>query len=395
MLISDFSFNYYVDYPAVRISPDDLQWSMPLPMNRQPSKLSANRSASEITYGDYFQSTGDFLTRHLPFLISTLGGTAETEAASTAIKKVDIHLVKHGAFYHPAKVTVHTDQGKFLMALNVAVGREGRALLGIETANLKRLHHNAICREVLPRVLVQGEGFSPGNKPVPIFAAEWFDGFCEFHICADSGCCEGRAWKVWDENGDWCMTPDQVAALYHRAAFILTACYHPLTFEAVLDWHHAAGDFVVKRSGKEVDVRLVTVRRYTTLCDVPADDGKALADILDAWVLFVLDVTLRIRLDRLDGVGRVVWADDWVVPHVWQGFVQGTGHMAARLDLPADLIDGLFQYLAAHSVEDLIGLGRSVAARLNKLSEETAVIHEHLSGHAALLKDVIEQRDSG
>lgn len=348
-----------------------------------------------MTYGDYFQSAGDFLTRHLPALISILGGTTEREAASSAIEDIDIHLVKHGAFYHPAKVTVHTDQGQFLMALNVAVGREGRALLAIETANLQRLYHDAIRRDVIPRVLVQGEGGIPGKKPVPIFAAEWFDGFCEFHICADSDRREGQAWKVWDENGDWCMAPDQVAALYRLTASILTSCYCPLTFEAVLDWHHAAGDFVVKRSGREVDVRLVTVRRYAPLCDVPADDGKTLADILDAWVLFVLDLTLRIRLDRLDGVGRVVWADDWVVPHVWQGFVQGAGHMAARLELPADFIDGFFQYMAAHSVADLIGLGRSVAARLTKLPEETAVIHEHLSGHAALLKDAIERWVSG
>jgi hypothetical protein len=368
---------------------------MPLPMNRQASVPFANRSASEITYGDYFQSAGDFLSRHLPALIRSLGGTVEAEAAPAALKDVDIHLVKHGAFYHPAKVTVYTDQGKFLIALNVAVGREGRTLLAVETANLKQLHHNTTGREAIPRVLGQGEGGIPGKKPVPMFAAEWFDGFYEFHICADSGRPESLAWKVWDENGDWCMTPDQVAALYHRAAFILTACYHPLTFEAVLDWHHAAGDFVVKKSGREVDVRLVTVRRYAPLCDVPADEGKTLADILDAWVLFVLDVTLRIRLDRLDGVGRVVWVDDWVVLHVWQGIVQGAGHMAARLELPADFTEGLFQYLEAHSVADLIDLGRSVAARLTKLPEETAVIHEHLSGHVALLKDVIEQVGSG
>lgn len=340
-----------------------------------------------MTYGDYFLSSLHFLTRHLPAAIAALNGNPQP---GPDIRDVDIHLVKHGAFYHPAKVTVRTDQDKILMALNVAAGRQGQSVMAVEPDNLNRLHQDVLDRDMVPRVLARGRGKVAGKPAVPMFAAQWFDGFCEFHLCRDPQCDEAQAWKVWDESGDWFLAPDQMAEVYRRAAFILTCCYNPLSFEAVLDWHHAAGDFIIKKKDRTMDVRLITIRRYAPLCDMPADNGITLTDVLDGLVLFLLDLTLGMRLDRLDGVSRMAWAGDAVLPAVWQGFNQGLSRMAEFRGVPPDFIAGVGQYLAAHSVDDLVGLGCRVEARFRHLPEESQLIHRHLPGHAVLLRDLIE-----
>jgi hypothetical protein len=381
-------FLFYLDNPAKSISDRDPQWFQPLPLTRPTVDRLQPRADLEptITYGDYFQAAADFLGQHLGAIVENIQKDHPTGASSAMIRQTSVHLVKHGAYYHPAKVSVHTGRQVLHLVLNVAVSQAGRGLIRHETVNLIRLDRK-VPRPLLPRVLARGEGAVCGKPSLAMFAAQWFDGFSEFHASADPLCTDRRIWKVWGESGDWLLTSPQVRRVFVQAAAILTCYYNPFTFESILDWHHAAGDFVVQKRKRRIDVRLITVRRYAPLLDLAAEEVD-LRDTLDGLILFLLDLSLRMRLDRLDGVGRMVWAQDWVASAVWKGFLLGMQNMAVLRKLPPEFIDGVIRYAAAHDARAWEGLGHHVAARLGKLSEEKTLISEGLSGHCRRLADL-------
>ena len=86
-----------------------------------------------------------------------------------------------------------------------------------------------------------------------------------------------------------------------RAA-ILTGYFDTRSFAQIYPWHPAAGDFIARIAGDGVAVRLVAARQYGPLVgppDLPPEE---------ALLFFFLNLTLRLRVDRLDGVGEVAWA---------------------------------------------------------------------------------------
>lgn len=389
-----FDFTFCVDQPACTLSPRSPQWDQPLPVVRptKPALSPRSEEALPITYGDYFHSVKGFLTDQLWKILQALDARPQTVSGPVPrIDRVIIHLVKHGALYHPAKVTVRRNkQIDIHFVVNVATGETGRRMIHDEATQLKRLAQGPLGLMV-PEVLAVGEGAAKGRPPMPMFAARWLDGFAEFHVSGHGADPRQWIWTVWDENGDWRLSPDQARRIYRQAAFILSCAYNPLTFEAILDWHHAAGDFIVRKAGTGIDVRLISVRRYAPLIQPRETENIGLNDILDGLILFLLDLTLRMRLDRLDGTGSMVWvADEGVVPATWQGFLRGLHHAVGFLELPSELVDGTIQYAAVHSEDDLVNLGGQVAARMTHLHEERDLIHRHLPQHAADLKKAVD-----
>jgi hypothetical protein len=87
------------------------------------------------------------------------------------------------------------------------------------------------------------------------------------------------------------------------------------TFRQIFPWHHAAGDFVVRSRDDGVGLRLITARQYAPMV--------AGVSAFDALLFFLLNLSLRTRLDRLDGVGDVVWAEDGCVSATLMGFLEG------------------------------------------------------------------------
>lgn len=387
------AFIFNIGQPAVVINDRDPQWSVPLPLNRQAagSSRGPGDDTRTVTYGDYFSAARDFITQHLSTILEQVPGEIDPgPAAGQQVSTATIHLVKHGAFYHPAKVVLQSDTHRVPMALNVAVDRAGRDILFSEVAILKRLtgefpdHH-------VPAVYAHGFGKPLEGPPLAMFAACWFDGFHEFHCTRGSGPTVDR-FVVWDENdGPQQLSRDQAAGIFRSATAILTYYYNPFSFESVLNWHHAAGDFVIRHGQGHVEVRLITVRRFGPFLKVQPGQTVALEDVLDGAALFLLNISLRMRLDRIDGVDELVWIDGPVLDAIWHGFVDGLRRMAAVRELPEEFVEAVLHYAAAHSHEEWMRLGALVAEQYGAGADEAALIHEHLEGHVTGLSALIQK----
>jgi hypothetical protein len=129
---------------------------------------------------------------------------------------------------------------------------------------------------------------------------------------------------IWDNiRGHRPASAQEVREIFRQASRILARYYDKRTFCRITPWHHAAGDFIVRvRPGGNVEVRLTTARSYEPLPFLK--DSENLNPMIPL-VYFFLDVTVRMRLDRLDGVGELVWAPSMVIPYVLEGLFQGLG----------------------------------------------------------------------
>lgn len=303
-------FSYYVSPSALSALGGRGDWQVPLPLNR------FGASGTPVRRIDYFAAVRHFLRQNeYARLLGALSRRARREVRPEDLREIQIHLAKHGEFYHPARVVVQLPGQSVSLVLNVAVSAAGRSILHGEYALLKRLGDD---RRFLPQVYAAGEAPLPNGAGVlDMFLGEWFEGFCEFHPSRDPSTGRKR-FRVWAANtaADY-LTPGQTCALFRQAAEILTHFYDVRTFAQIHPWHHAAGDFVLRRRGRSLDVKLVTVRHYAPLVVLENQSREAL---LTALLLFLLNLTLRMRLDRLDGVGELVWADSRAVSACVDGF---------------------------------------------------------------------------
>ncbi len=226
-----------------------------------------------------------------------------------------------------------------------------------------------------------------------LFIGEWLSGFSEFHF-TDTTSPGERKLSVWDpDGGDYCLSKSQGRQVFRRTAAILTYYYNVETFERVAAWHHAAGDFIVRRFGEkpDVDVRLITVRRYVPLLRGVEVNAES---IVEALVIFFLDLSIRNRLDRLDGVGDMVWADSWVVRSTVEGFFEGLALKVIAGDIPEDFPEFVHRHLASYSPGELSELaGRMMVGRFPGESEEMVLISEQLSGHVDSLHRAVMRTD--
>jgi hypothetical protein len=365
-------------------------WSAPLPVNRRAFGLSPDGGAfdAHITYGDYFSAARDFLEQdQADALCCAVGRLAGLRVGPADVSRVAVYLVKHGAFYHPAWVQAKVCDRWWAMVLNVAVSANGRAILEHEFENLERLNRE-MTAPYWPRVFSQGCGRTPGGNRLPMFLGEWLDGFNEFHLSAGAGDNPARV-VVWDDDqGKRNLTAFQVQELLRQAALILAYAYNPLTLEAVLDWHHAAGDFVVNRDGVGLGVRLISVRRYAPMARIEQPD---VADILDALLVYLVDISLRLRVDRSDGIGHAVCHPPQVMPAICLGFLQGIQAAAARRGLPEDFITIVRRFFALHDEQALLSMVDALLMKHASDDETRSLLQSEAGAHASALAQVLAE----
>ena len=172
---------------------------------------------------------------------------------------------------------------------------------------------------------------------------------------------------LWDpENGPRRLDAAHSRAVYYQVARILTHYLNLETFEGITAWHHAAGDFVVRIDADAVEVRLISVRDYRPLFPArpePADSPRAAASFLETLLIFLLNLSIRTRLDRLDGTGELAWAGPESVAATVEGVLDSLAAKPAPVELPLPM-DLLFRrFLAACREEDLLDLCQAIAAR--------------------------------
>ncbi|MEN8692384.1 MAG: hypothetical protein ABF303_09150 [Desulfobacterales bacterium] len=375
------------DRPVAENSP---RWRMPLPLSPAGSVKSGEPAAgAAVTYGDYFTAVhrileGDRFAALTGAVRKCLGKSVTAADLGT----VRIYLEKHGQFYHPARVAVAVANTRLAFVVNVAVTKIGRSYLREDFGNIRLLNDRFPYR-FLPQVYCTGEATLPGrSRRLEMFLGEWLDGYHEFHLSGEPAGTNSRL-VVWDPvKGAHPLSKQQRVDIYRQIALILTAYYDLETFEQIFSWHNAAGDFIVKTDGGQIDLRLITVRKYAPLfADVSGDVDTTLQALLIFW----LNLSIRIRLDRFDGVGEFGCADDDMVDAALNGFFDGLALQVRFGRIPKELPDLFAGYLKALAPDDRDTLLEGVAGRLKCHPSEKALIRKHLKRHGEKMTQAIDR----
>lgn len=351
-------------------------------MNRHGDAYSDAACHEEFCcHGEYFEGARAFLERdRFSVLMRAVSSRVGRGVRLDEMGEVGIILMKHGAFYHPARVTVAGFSLPLCFVLNVAASEAGRHILEAEYLALEKLGRSG-GKAYVPGVY--GKTASIGSRCLAMFLGDWFHGFHEFHLSRDPG--DGRdKIRVWDEGqGAFFLGDVRTRELYHQAAFILTHYYNPLTFEQIFPWHHAAGDFVLRIDAGGLQMRLITVRGYGQMFRGVASAGEGgLDQTMAALLIFLLNLSIRMRIDRLDGTGELAWAGEETVTPMWQGFCRSLAGMGQGT---GDLLDAFRSYLSAISLCDGLDLALAAAGGFHPQAPERALLERHLEAHVASL----------
>ena len=364
-------------------------WNSPFPIfrNHTPTLTHPDRQ-TDLCYRDYFIAAHTFLEKNR-FQILTLAASEylNKRIVPADLKSIHIHLEKHGAFYHPSRIEVILDTFRLNFVLNVAVSEVGQRNLSREF-NLIRHLNRKFNRPYLPKVYgLEAAGRDNGTSDLPMFLGEWFDGFCEFHLTSDHF---GRSGIVaWDPRKGNIEVPEDMASLiYEKTAKILTCYYDPCTFEQIHPWSHAAGDFIVRLNNNDMEMRLISARNYVPIVNFEEQDARS---ILEALLVFLLNLSIQNRLDRSDGVGDVVWAEDHAVYGTLRGFFSGLRQIETP-ELFSEPLTRFFKpYLMARTESDLMEICQALSDRYSPDAPEARIIKNHLNVHAAVFYRSVQQ----
>jgi len=199
---------FFVSGNKDRIFPDSELWKMPLsgksahypiPSTTNSSQTyKQSKNSKPITIGDYLSACKNFLIlddyHHLKLGLKFALKKAIT---TNQLKRIDLYLEKHGAFYHPVKLVVSTIFGQMAtLVLNGAVSDKGLAIIEKEYSILADLYHKSES-SYLPAVFGKDILTGPKGK-TGFFLGEWFDGFKEFHA---TGIKRSKQVVVWSGDG--------------------------------------------------------------------------------------------------------------------------------------------------------------------------------------------------
>ncbi len=366
--------------------PMDAPWlKTPLPDHRSGSCETEERL---WTYGRYFQAIKEVIIgESCALLLEAAQKQLACPLSVSDLQDIRIYAEKHGNLYHPAKIEVDTPRGCARFVMNVALTERGRAALFWEVRNLRTLTEN-YPYPWLPYVYfytdLDGPSIQGGQAgPVSMFLADWFEGFYEFHHSIDP-VDNSRKLILWDGSPrPNYLSHGQSRQLYAQISKILTLYYHPDTYEQIFPWHHGAGDFVVKVADDGVEVRLVTVRQYGAMADPSEMDRN------EALLFFFLNLSIRMRLDRLDGVGELIWAEDECLDMTWEGFQEALQVKEREGVLAPGFGKNFFETSSRISGEALIERFLALLESYDPQTPDLPVIQQGLVLHLARVHDLM------
>ena len=344
----------------------------------------------DLRYGPYLEAVNQMLVKDdYQKLFKALYSRLHRVVAAEEIDCLEIKTEKHGAFYNVARVDISIAGQKIPFAVNVAASPEGREQLAREFRLLKMLN-SRYTYKIFPDAYFKGAGlYRETGKPTKwlhMFVVEWLGGYHEFHLHRDQSDGSSRM-LLWDpDRGSRYLSKHQCEALYRQGAKILTFYYNWNNLKQIYPWHHAAGDFVLREKEDGLDLRLITVRDYVAMVDFTT--GKKAGKLL-ALILFFLHLTIRMRIDRLDGVGDVVWAEDYclegVVPGFFEGLREGEGWGRRGMPSPSEIHAVLRSFTSEEWVQFLVEL----LGTYDFSQEELSFIRDHGDGHLGRLQQVL------
>ena len=366
----------------IPICADDLQ---------RPFLISAGERHPFLTLGNYFEAIKDFILRdHGKPLSAVLREQLGTDIGPDSIHEILIRTEKHGALYHLASVEVISGRQSLKMCVSTAVSENGKAWLKHECDLLKFLD-STLALPYLPVPYFEGDVkiySDQGNEFLSMFLTEWFENYHEWHLSMDEKG-EKQGVCIWDlKTGHWFASKEQGFEIFRQVSKILTLYYNTLDFNQIYPWHHAAGDFIVRSKDGIIDVKLTTARKYEPIMLFSSKDT---IDPVVALTYFFLNLSIRMRLDRLDGVGVRAWAGGFSVDALIRGFFEGLRIMEAEGRYGLGQVKDLLSLFKGFDQEELAGLFYPLLDMYAKEDPgDFSVIQANLGSHAQELYEAIQ-----
>ncbi len=374
-------YEYYIPGKEGPVEPGSSLWETPLSgeKNAQSSKdYLKDSSQKSITIGQYFNSASTFLSREdYCFLKIGVADCLKTKIEKAQIRGISISLEKHGAFYHPIKVSVHLmNLPTAHFVLNGAVSQQGLLLVENEYQLLRNLSIEYGVSKI-PKVFGSGVQKVDGHIG-GFFIGQWFEGFQEFHVTNTP---KGKKIILWgSDKKDTILSFPKAARIYEKISTILTQFYNIETFEQIFPWHHAAGDFIVQPVGDDFDVKLITVRGYANLSEFDETGQTNQAFILPALLFFFLNLSLRMQIDRIDGTGEVEFLGDEVLKATIKGFLEALDDKTTQYDL-GDLRSGFTSFFKQFDIDQIVAICERIIESYNQNASELSVIKRKIFHH--------------
>ena len=358
---------------------------------QRPFLISPGESHPFLTLGDYFEAIKDFILRdHGRSLVTILREQLKTDISPDRINEILIRTEKHGALYHLASVEVFSGRQSLKMCVSTAISENAKAWLRHEFDLLKSLN-SKFAYPYLPVPYFEGDvKVHPvhGNESLSMSLTEWFENYHEWHLSSDERG-EKQRICVWDLiNGNRFVSKEEGFEIFRQSSKILTLYYDIRGFNQIYPWHHAAGDFVVRREEGIIDVKLTTARKYEP---VMLFSSKDTIDPVVALTYFFLNLSIRMRLDKMDGVGMGAWAGGFSVRAIIQGFFEGLGIMEADGRYQLGQVNALLSLFKCFDREELAGLFHPLLDLYAKEdSRDFSIIQANLGSHAQELHEAIQ-----
>ncbi len=346
---------------------------------RRAFKISPDEEHPFLTLGDYFKAIEKFFNRNRTFILSNTQNTPLHQQTDTSdTQKLLIRSEKHGALYHIASLEISTCDNNYKFALNTALSKETQEWLSHEF-NVITFLEDRMKLPYLPKAYCI-DRIDCGAETFTMALMEWFEDYHEWHISADDKNPGNHKICLWDQKrGHRYLSKTAAFDIFRQASKILTLYYDTETFHTIRPWHHAAGDFIVQRNGGKIDVRLTTARKYQpfiTFLD------KQEVNPITALIFFFLDLTTRMRLDRLDGIGEPTWINDIALEAAIRGFFEALVNKEAGKNLHIILVKDVLQLLKNFNREEYQRFFLPLMDFYNAKSPgDYALIKKNLDGH--------------
>jgi hypothetical protein len=372
-----FRFLLSDQHGDIALSAEDLE---------QPFLINPSEKHPFLTLTDYFGTLQQFITQDDGKVLKSV---LKERHALADISEVILRSEKHGAFYHIASVEIIGLNKKTKLAVTTALSETARSFLAEEAIILQKLAD--IEADFLPTInckeSLRWQAASFSEKFFMVLG-EWFDGYHEWHLSNDPKSGDRRI-NLWDyKNGYRFLTNAESFELLRQVALILTIYYDQVSFRQIYPWHHGAGDFIVNAESGTISVKLITARQYQPLVHFEQAEE---ADRLVAAIQFLLNLCLRMRLDRLDGVGEPAWMGVFAVHAAVNGFFAGLAATQAQDRLSIGPIEDFLKIMQSFETKEIYDMHESLLEiYAEEDQDDFRLIQAKLPGHAADLHEALQ-----
>ncbi len=102
------------------------------------------------------------------------------------------------------------------------------------------------------------------------------------------------------------------------------------------------------------------------------------------------NLSIKNRLDRIDGVGEIVWSDNIAVEGTLKGFLKGLAKISSNNLIHDTLAANFINYISCFSKTDLLELCNSIVNTYSPMALELSAIRQNLKNHVDIFYNSIK-----